>query len=404
MPKRRCSPAEEAANLERRATETNIRLGKKRVTLAMNSCPSCIPHLVSKLESLGYTTERLSQREPVAQSFQALAASRRKVRQEEPATAPKADDDDEHDNKDFAAVPTKYWRLDALSKNLLRDRLVCAIEPVILSPANLRVHLDKEGTTTAREHLLEILEATTGVPRTMPITGDMRDWLKLTQELVSRAQVRGRRALRITFPLNWDTFLFTIVGADESGHCVLVEQNFNGFRVQIPTHKLPDFKNVADLAINRNYSERSAAIYNKKTGDEREYLLVNDFTNHEVDDSLKYTTPKKARTLVAGSGSRGSPLGLAALGAETPVCAKSESGTSSAPPAVPDSVAKTEPQSASPPPTAPAGPTLIQPAPEVMQKIKAPDRECDADDAALLQASAVPGALYDDSSEVPPPP
>lgn len=229
MPKRRCSPAEEAANLERRATETNIRLGKKRVTLAMNSCPSCIPHLVSKLESLGYTTERLSQREPVAQSFQALAASRRKVKQEEPATAPKADDDDEHDNKDFAAVPTKYWRLDALSKNLLRDRLVCAIEPVILSPANLRVHLDKEGTTTAREHLLEILEATTGVPRTMPITGDMRDWLKLTQELVSRAQVRGRRALRITFPLNWDTFLFTIVGADESGHCVLVEQNFNGF-------------------------------------------------------------------------------------------------------------------------------------------------------------------------------
>lgn len=304
--------------------------GRHHAEAQMLASRSCIPHLVGKLDSLGYTTERLSEREPVAQSFQAIAAAKRRTK-EEPAPSPKEEKDDDDETKGgLDAVPTKYWRLDTLSKKMLRDRLVCAIELVILSPANLRVHLDPAGNSSARERLLEIIEATTGIPPSMPITGQMRDWTNLTRELVSRAEVRGRRALRISFPLQWDDFLFTIIGADDSGHVIMVEHNFNSFRVQVPRHKLPDFESLSDLAISRNYSERLAAIYNKKTKCDREYLLANDFTNHEVDDMSKFTTPKKARTIGSSnsaSGSAGPHHAAATAGAP-----KLESDSSSAPP------------------------------------------------------------------------
>ena len=67
------------ANLNRRAVETAITNGKKRVQWAMAQTTSCILHVTNTLDSLGYTftTERLQVNEEPDQSYQAAAAARR---------------------------------------------------------------------------------------------------------------------------------------------------------------------------------------------------------------------------------------------------------------------------------------------------------------------------------------
>lgn len=61
-------------------------------------------------------------------------------------------------------IPSTYWRLEAMSKTLLRGRVLPHIGAQILSAANVRAELDKLGTQRCIEYMLRILQLTTGLP------------------------------------------------------------------------------------------------------------------------------------------------------------------------------------------------------------------------------------------------
>lgn len=58
MVRKVCTPEQEANNLQLRATEQQVRAQRARVRDAVRSCPSVLPHLISCMESLGYTKDR----------------------------------------------------------------------------------------------------------------------------------------------------------------------------------------------------------------------------------------------------------------------------------------------------------------------------------------------------------
>ena len=53
MPRQRCSPEDEIANLQIRASEKAINISKKLVMEAMRQHPACAHDLVSKLQATG---------------------------------------------------------------------------------------------------------------------------------------------------------------------------------------------------------------------------------------------------------------------------------------------------------------------------------------------------------------
>lgn len=59
MVRKACAPEQEAKHLQLRATEQEVRTQRARVRDAIRNCPSVLPHLISCMESLGYTKDRL---------------------------------------------------------------------------------------------------------------------------------------------------------------------------------------------------------------------------------------------------------------------------------------------------------------------------------------------------------
>ena len=58
---RRLSTEEKIINLERRSSEQLLKARKREVNAVMEAHPSCIPHVLSKLESLGLRTNKTDQ-------------------------------------------------------------------------------------------------------------------------------------------------------------------------------------------------------------------------------------------------------------------------------------------------------------------------------------------------------
>ena len=73
MPRVKCSPELEVANLNRRATETANKSMKRSLEIALKNKPSVIKPLYDKMLSLGVTESNLTEREDVPLSFAATA-------------------------------------------------------------------------------------------------------------------------------------------------------------------------------------------------------------------------------------------------------------------------------------------------------------------------------------------
>lgn len=276
----------------------------------MDQCPSCIPHLVSKLDSFGYDDARLSQKEAVAQSFQTQVLKLRRKSKDKA----KEEDGDGDDSKD--AVPSKYWRIDSLSKQLLRDGVAPAIDPQVLSVANLKV-LDKLGTDKAKIILLDIIEGCSGLPRDLPITGQLRQWRHLLEEVAECSRLGGRRALCLTLPPDLTSFLYKLSGCDEARKVVNAEHNFTHEKVDVPYDKVPSFKTFQDLHVIDNHSEQKAAIASKfsEQGSPagRPYMLTNEFPNQNVKSPppiiFKYVGPTPSAAAVPSGAAESSDCG-----------------------------------------------------------------------------------------------
>lgn len=218
MPRKVVTPQEELDNLNRRAAEVHVRMGKKRVQLAMNSCPSCIPHLCKALDSLGYDDTRISKPEEVAVSFQTQAnrARQQVKRSGSPQVKAEGGGDQGPDSpKDKAdLISSTYWRLDSLSFRLIRDKLLPQVDAKFLSAPNLRATVEKLGTAQAKDEALRILEVTTGLGN-LSLVGALRSWSELQALVRNRATIRGPRARELSLPPTWESEgLFLIDGCD----------------------------------------------------------------------------------------------------------------------------------------------------------------------------------------------
>lgn len=306
-PRKHVTAEEELQNLNRRAAEVDVRMGRRRIQLAMQSCPSCIPHLCKTLDSLGYDDARIAKQEQVADSFQTVAAKERtkrvKEEQEEAANAETAAGDSIGPIDPSDMVSSTYWKLEAVSYRLLRDRILPAVDDQVLSAANLRTKLDRMGTDRAREESLRILEATAGI-RSLPLVGKFRSWPAVRDFVSARASLRGRRALHLSLPPDWAAQgVFSLEGMDQEQTAALVKNRYDDRIVQIPSNRLPPFDDFAHLYIESNWSEAMAAVSSTTaSGHEQDDMLKNLFPPMVMDaaddgsSSARTPDPKRART------------------------------------------------------------------------------------------------------------
>ena len=85
MPRVKCTPEEEVANLNRRATETANKTMKRSIEIALKNKPSIIKPLYDKMQSLGVSESNLSVREDMPLSFTATAHLQRSSTKQEVA-------------------------------------------------------------------------------------------------------------------------------------------------------------------------------------------------------------------------------------------------------------------------------------------------------------------------------
>lgn len=320
MPKRKCTPEEEVRNLNLRASESRMKIGRRKIEVAMANCPSCIPHIVELLSNLGYDDEKIAKKEVMPESYQRTAARQRTNHEENTPNKSEPGDDDDAKSPGVQTVayidpvPFTYWRVDSLSKSLLRDKIICYSDPQALSKPNLRATLDPQGTAKAKVELLRIWEFCTGLPAEFSLTGDYRDFAKVQEIGAARALARGRRALTMALPPDWSIVgVYTIVGADPNQRNILVEHRFTKHTAQISMAKLPSCADISELSITKNWSERSASIVNSTNIDEGSaYTLANDFTQQTFGDEALQPASFYNITVPGGTSSGGGGSSIAA--------------------------------------------------------------------------------------------
>lgn len=278
MGKRKCTDAEDIRNLNIRASENQLKIGRKKLALAVRNCPFCVPPLLEKLAALGYDDERISKTEDMAKSFQtqALEMRRHKPKDEREAKL----EEDTCTAGDGENISSRYWKLDGMSRALFMTRIVPAIDPRILSAVNLNANLDKS-TDRAKEQLLLILEAGTGLPGDMSLTGELRYWGTFLEMVSEQSRLRGRRSLSRVFPPDLESWLYTVSSFDSESGVVKVEHTFSGSIAEFPVDRLPIFDQLSDLKVVNNHSERTAAIKSDMS-EGPPYILANDLKDQHV--------------------------------------------------------------------------------------------------------------------------
>jgi hypothetical protein len=299
MPRRTTDPEAEVANLQRRATELEQKIGMALVMEAMESHAWCIPQLVSKLESLGLVEQQgsgkrvLRQTEGVQQALSAQAVARQNRKQPSlPAPSPSkheeaampAEDVDPTDQ-----VPTKYWTLDSLSPHAMATKLLCQAEPTSLSMANLKQITKKGEALMNHQKHMRLLEFVSGLPGDFGLTGVYRSWHRLADLVKQRSLHRGRRCRDVVLPVDFDDFGIYMILRDPSD-CVatIVKHRFTGQQVAFKPADLPPHENIAELYIANNWSELRAAIQSKADPlHSKAVLLITFFPTQVIGDAAR---------------------------------------------------------------------------------------------------------------------
>jgi hypothetical protein len=194
---------------------------------------------------LGYTEQKCASPEVQEKSLQKLAVEARLAKRRSSDCLDVPVEAEPVDGEDL--VPSKYYTIGALSRNLLRDKALPGVEPNNCSAANLRKSIDPLGCAASKREYLRLWQFTTGRDTEFGLTGAMR-WLSEVRTLgFQRSLLRGRRALTIGLPTDWPREgIFKICSLNEEGTEVQVMQRFTLQTVWVPREKLPRFE-VVDL-------------------------------------------------------------------------------------------------------------------------------------------------------------
>jgi len=132
MVKSRCSPEEQVASLNRRASETLQNLRRRRLEICMRVRPSVIEHIWSKVLSMGLAEETMVVPESgVVKSLQAQANEnkRRRAASGTVLTQPLGDITREAGIVDL--VPPRAHTFEELPMVALRDKVLPGVDPMI---------------------------------------------------------------------------------------------------------------------------------------------------------------------------------------------------------------------------------------------------------------------------------
>ncbi|CAK0882931.1 unnamed protein product [Prorocentrum cordatum] len=331
MVRKQMNPEQEATNLHLRANEAQQRAWRARIRKGVANCPSLLPKIIKLMDTHGYTDERISTPEEQEKSHQAVAVEQRTAKRRAGAVHSGSAEVQKPDDA-AGPVPTKYWHLTRLSRNLLRDEVLPGAEPNNLTSANLRACMDKLGVAAAHQEYLHIWEFVTG-KKCLDLNGPYRWFSEIRKLAYQRGVVRGRRGLLLALPPNWPKDgLCEIVGMSECGKMVVAKQKFTEEEVSIQVEKLPSHQTVEQLWIDMNWSEEDMAIKSTQTSaneeDMKPYALANDFKNHivkkqadipgsrvkrakvEPKEGLPVFTPKKAKIDLPADDAGASPSKL----------------------------------------------------------------------------------------------
>jgi len=423
MPRRSCNDVEYIANLNRRATEAQQTMRRRKIEACMKNQPRCINELWQKLLDFGFDEEKMMSPEtPTVQSFTAAAVETRKKRKEEEmeeaaANAKEQDDmggETSDDEETFGValaedpIPPKAMFMGDLSMSLLRDKLVSQIEPRVLSSANIRALKD----TASKNHsaMLQYLEYLTGTRSDHPLRGKhWRCFNRMVLKLRKRAARRGDRVMSLSLPPVWELDgLHCIKYCQVEPPKVTVQQRFTKEAVVFSGSDLPPFKSADDLYLSSNYSEVLVALCSRIAPDKTMYLAghfklqelperagLSSTALFEISGCPRYLRPGSAASS-SSSGAHAASPGKSAVRRAT--------GDSS-PPASGGVPLKMEPKVvdgvAAVAATAPSSSAAAAPQDtSVKQEVKAEDK--DLPTTASIKPGA--GGHFDETSFVPPPP
>lgn len=252
---------QEAADLERRASEKRAKTAHSKVVAILKKHPEANEKALKHLASLGFSAETESSKAPLSR-----AACSVLERQETKKTA----ESQSHPTlpKEFASsdpsdlVPAKADSFDGLTAPLITGHCLSAVEPGTLSTSNLRSMILKKDSSidSAKNEYLRLNEFSSGKDKMFRLAGRFRVWRLLEDELRLQAKWRGRRCKDVTLPMKWpiDGIYLPVKNGDSS---IAIKLNATGLAKLVPKSKMPDHWRMEDLHIEYNWSEVRAALY-----------------------------------------------------------------------------------------------------------------------------------------------
>lgn len=259
--------------------------------------PTSLRRLVGQIVSMGYNENTILEKGQVVRSFQAAAVEMRKKRKIEEDTAagqPPETHDDCMAGIPWDMIPKKDSMLSDIPVTVLRDKLLSSLETA-LSSSNLRAM--KGPDAASKSGLLRIFEFSTGLsPDTELHTRPAFSCYNRLAEISKKfALARGRRALFLTLPPDWESAgLFELRGySKDNPKTFEVAHRFADIVCSIAVDGAPAHNDITDLAIHCNWSETRACIQNTKTPSGTGLLLApfsprQNEVIHTADDSAQH--------------------------------------------------------------------------------------------------------------------
>lgn len=293
MPRTRRTPEAQAAHYAVKAAEVTCSADRKWVEAIMDAHPQTTTLARAHLQSLGLGLPAAADNEEkptdvLRASFQKAKPARANSRGASTASLGAGDVIDPSD-----VVPSTYWRLNQLSKHKLGEKVISQMGEPSLSMANLRAHVYPLGAQASQHVMVELFCFMTGLPDVFPLTQSMRCFSNLVALGRSRAKDRGRRAMALALPPDWERdglYRMCKAGAgdgdSEGGEGIEVHYRWGSKTVQLTRAQLPPHTGFGDLQLQANWSEQLANICNRQDGSKGPTLLLQPFFL-EVFESLK---------------------------------------------------------------------------------------------------------------------
>ena len=294
-------------NQEIRASEKSLRLKTNAVSLVMRKKPWTVEHIISKLLAIKvlstdgrtFTLVEGTDEGKAPDSF-VVAAAKVRARTKRPPTevdggedtpvrAKKSRDDDDADTELQAIasdpIPSKYSRIGALGVAMMQEKLLTPMESTIFSPDNCKTLAPYGlGFTKNQMELSKYIEFASGIQPNFPLSGNWADFRNLTPAVQFLNIKRGRRSMRLQFPVDWPSMgEYVPKEHDKKRRMVTVYKVHEQVSEEISTDKLPRFNKLSDLIVNYNWSEKRATLSVKNNPSPSDPELFTFFMRHVQD-------------------------------------------------------------------------------------------------------------------------